>query len=647
MERIWRPGKSDADRAAFKTARNTFSSQLFNTRVDYHTNEIKAAAGNQKKLFAIISSLSCQSKENPLPPHTSIKDLANDFGNFFKAKIDRIRQELDTAPVDFESGANGTPSPTKSPMSKFAVLSQEEVKKLILGSKSATCDLDPIPTWLLKKCLDILLPVLTKMVNTSLQTGIFPEEWKTALVIPLIKKLGLDVLFPNYRPVSNLAFVSKLTERAVVVQSTNHTAVNCPLPVCTSAYRTGHSTESALLKVQSDILTSMENQEVTLLVLIDLSAAFDTIDSAILLDVLESRFGISDTALKWFESYLTDRSQRVNIGGVLSDLFNLEYGVPQGSCLGPILFTHYASTLFDIIGKHLCKAHGYADDHSVYLSFKPYSHYHQDNALSAMEDCLRDIKGWMVENKLKMNDSKTEFIVIGSAQQLKKIQYDFIMVGDISVKAVDSVRNLGAYFDSTLSMVKHIDTKCTAASIHLYRIRKIRKFLTREATEILTHAFIFSHLDYCNGLLFGLPDNQIVKMQRIQNIAARLVFQQPKFSHVTPLFIELHWLPIRQRITFKVLLFTFKAIHCQDKSPKYINEMFIVKRSSQYSTRSVHAALTLQVPRTKLATFQARSLPVAGATEWNKLPSNIRKITKLDDFKTALKTHLFRIAYNV
>ena len=121
-----------------------------------------------------------------------------------------------------------------------------------------------------------------------------------------------------------------------------------------------------------------------------------------------------------------------------------------------------------------------------------------------MEDCIRDIRQWMVENRLKMNNSKTEFLTIGSSQQLKKIEYDFLMVGDTSVKVVDNARNLGAYFDSTLSMVQHIDTKCTAAALQLYRIRKIRKFLTKEATEILIHAFIFSHLDYCNGLLYSL-----------------------------------------------------------------------------------------------------------------------------------------------
>ena len=165
-----------------------------------------------------------------------------------------------------------------------------------------------------------------------------------------------------------------------------------------------------------------------------------------------------------------------------------------------------------------------------------------------METCLLDVKQWMLANKLKMNDSKTEFIVIGSRQQLAKLQFDSIKVGDSVVKMVESVRDLGAYLDNTLSMECHIDSKCSAAFRQLYSLRRIRRFLTREATETLIHAFIFSHIDYCNGLLYDLPKYQITKLQRIQNMAARLVFKLPKFTHVTPLMVELHWLPVSYRI---------------------------------------------------------------------------------------------------
>ncbi len=421
---------------------------------------------------------------------------------------------------------------------KQHLLSESDVRKLVTESKTTSCELDPIPTKILKQCIDIILPVLTKMINMSLQSGVFPQEWKLALVIPLIKKLGLECIFPNYRPVSNLPYVGKLTERAAIQQEKVHMDDNCPLPVHTSAYRQWHSTETALVKIQSDLLRNMDMQKVTLLILIDLSAAFDTVDHSLLMDILHTRFGISGSALSWHKSYLSGRRQCVNIDGTRSKISELPFGVPQGSCIGPVNFTQYASSLFDIIHAHLDSAHGYADDHSLYLAFCPNSLVSQHQAIAKMEACLHDVKSWMVKYKLKMNDSKTEFVIVGSRQQLDKIQFNSIRVGDCVVKAVDSVRDLGAYLDSNMTMDTHISYKCRAAFMQLYNLRRIRKYLNRQATETLVHSFIFSHIDYCNALLYNVADYQIAKLRRIQNMAARLILRQPKFSHVTPLLIE-------------------------------------------------------------------------------------------------------------
>ncbi len=598
-------------------------------------------------------------RDNPLPDHDSIQVLADQFGDYFIQKIEDIRTEIDAQTCTYQPSDCTQPDTT---FSTFKPLSQDDVRKLVMKSKSTTCDLDPLPTSLLKDCLDVILPVLTKMVNLSLQTGVFPNEWKLALVIPLIKKFGLDTISKNYRPVSNLPFVSKLVERAAICQDNSHIEANCPLPTCASAYRENHSTESALLKVQADILHNMELQKVTLLVLVDLSAAFDTIDHQILLTRLNQKFGFTGVALQWHRSYLAGRKQCVIINGTRSVESLLKYGVPQGSCLGPVLFTEYVSTLFDVIYSHLDNGHGYADDHQLYLAFSPNSISSQENAIACMESCLLDVKQWMVHNKLKMNDSKTEFIIIGSQQQLNKIKFDSIKVGDTVVKAVDSVKDLGAYLDSTLSMGSHISAKCAAASRQLFSIRRIRRFLTREATETLIHAFIFSHLDYCNGLLYGIPEYQVSKLQRIQNMAARLVFHLPKFSHVTPLMAELHWLPVRYRIQFKLLLFTFKGIH--GLAPKYISDMFTIY-SSQYSFRRnstiddinfefgvvtepirQQSVVYLHVPKTKRVTFEQRSLAVAGPTLWNKLPMHIRCTTDIEVFKNQLKTFFFKLAYD-
>ena len=229
-----------------------------------------------------------------------------------------------------------------------------------------------------------------------------------------LKKPGLDpTQLENLRTVSILHFVSKLTERAVLDQIHSHMCRFALYPTLQSAYRKGHSTETALLKVQNDILMNMNCKHVTLLVLLDLSAAFDTVDHDILLARLKSSIGINGTALNWFTSYLNNRSQRVSLNGCISDSFRLPYGFPQGSCLGPLLFTFYSSKLFEVIKYHLPQAHAYADDTQLYLSFTSDSATNQAAAVVAMERCILDIHTWMFTDKLKLNDDKTEFMLIG------------------------------------------------------------------------------------------------------------------------------------------------------------------------------------------------------------------------------------------
>ena len=223
-----------------------------------------------------------------------------------------------------------------------------------------------------------------------------------------MKKARLDSAFENLRPISNLAYVSKLTERAVYNQIHEYMLQSGLYPLLQSAYRQYHSTDTALLKVTNNILLNMNSQRVTLLVLLDLSSAFDTVDHGILLKRLSSKFGIRGKVLNWFSTFLSWRSQRITLDGVISDKFDLNFGVPQSSCLGPSLFVTYVSTLFDIINNHLPDAHCFADDTQLYLSFKPDSCSIQDEVILAMENCICDLRKWMFEDKLKINDGKTE-----------------------------------------------------------------------------------------------------------------------------------------------------------------------------------------------------------------------------------------------
>ena len=438
--------------------------------------------------------------------------------------------------------------------------------------------------------MGIKLTLAVDPMPTSLESGTFANIWKCTLVHLLLKTVGVDPLFVNCRPISNLQYISKLTEKVVFSQTHLHMTTHSLYPELQSSYRRYHSTETALLKVTNDILLKMNPQEVTLLVTLDLSSAFDTVNHEILLRRLHNEFGIHRKVLDWFKSYLHNRGQQISIEGILSQRFNLDSGVPQGSCLGPLLFIIYASKLFKIIEDQLPDSHGYADDTQLYLSFKPSLSTSQADALCLMESCIEKIRRWMIQDKLLMNDGKTKFLVIGTRQQLCELQPISISVNNSVISPSPHIKNLGSWLDSNLNMMTHITKVCKACFFHLYNIRRIKKYPSRDNLLILVHAFITSRLDYCNSLFYGLPGKQIAKLQRVQNAVARLVMDVPKYSHITPVLYELHWLPVQARIQFKVLLFAFKAIH--DLAPSYIKDLINVKSKSSFNLRSAGKMLT-------------------------------------------------------
>ena len=271
------------------------------------------------------------------------------------------------------AATDGSPPPdvratAVTSMDVFQSVTEADVRR-VMASPSKSLSLDPIPTFLLKEVIDVLLPFITALINASLSQGRLPMSQKQAFVTPLLKKAGLDAAdMANYRPVSNLTFLSKTVERVVAKQLNGYLAANGLLPRLQSAYRRGHSTETALLRVMSDVFAAADQKRVTLLALLDLSAAFDCVDHDILLMRLQRIVGLSGQVLSWIRSFLTERSQRVAYAGSLSSLIVLLWGVPQGSVLGPLLFLLYTAELFDIIVSHGASAHFYADDWQLYVN---------------------------------------------------------------------------------------------------------------------------------------------------------------------------------------------------------------------------------------------------------------------------------------
>ena len=612
-------------------------------KAQYYVKAIDDCDGDQKKLFQIVSKLLGRDKKAVMPDFDNAKTIAENFNHFFVTKIVNLRTSLaalgnsidcmQCPPLDILL------TPSSSKLTCFAPTTSVEITEIIKKSSNATCLLDPIPTGLLRDLLPVLSPIIADIVNGSLTAGVFPSELKSAIVKPLLKKSTLDPeVLKNFRPVSNLSFISKVIEKVVASRLLDHMVGNDLLEPFQSAYRSGHSTETALLRVHNDIVNAVDQGKGVCLILLDLSAAFDTVDHDILLDFLKNHIGLDGSVLALFRSYLSGRSQCVSVAGVLSELSELVFGVPQGSVLGPIEFCIYTIPLGAIMRHYNVSYHIHADDTQLYLSFDLNS---PSEALDSITKCISDIRSWMIGNKLKINDDKTEFLVITSSRS-KLSEEPQITIGQTNIVPAKSCRSLGVMFDQHMLMDAHISYVCRSTHFHLRNIGAIRDLLPCSAVEQLIHSLVTSRLDYCNSLLYGVPAYKLARIQRMQNIAARIVSRCSRTDHITPVLKALHWLPVKFRVLFKLLLLTYRCVY--GLAPSYLSSL-VVPRTYRYLPRIQNQRL-LQVPVVRLKSYGHRSFTFSAPTEWNKLPVEIRIAPTLLSFKSKLKTYLYQLYFN-
>ena len=558
---------------------------------------------------------------------------------FFLDKIAKIHHTLGKDPSDFVLPENLC----ATSFSCFTPVTSEETRKILAKSPTKSSILDPWPTWMLKQHLSTLTPVLAGIINQSLQNGNFPSEWKRALVTPLLKKPSLDPTeLRNFRPVSNLPFISKVVERVVAKQLSTYLDKHQLYPTFQSAYRANHSVETALLRVHNDILRAIDSHQGVILVLLDLSAAFDTVAHNILLDRLNKRFGISGSVLRWISSYLEGRTQSVVYKGNTSAPKQVLQGVPQGSVLGPVLFSLYTSQICDILCHHQMQFHLYADDTQIYINFNIRLPSSADRARLCAQNCIADIQAWMSANMLKLNGDKTELLFLTSPRLRPALEISTLQICSTVISSSPSVRNLGCMFDQAAAMDEHVKFVCKCCYYHLHNIGAVRQMLTREAAEKLIHAFISSRLDSCNSLLINIPSSLILKLQRIQNTAARIVLRRSKRDSISAALRELHWLPVKQRITFKTACIVHKCLY--GNAPKYLTELlnpYIPPRD----LRSTGQALLCQ-PKVCTRTYGDRAFSAAAPKLWNSLPDHLRICDKYETFKKKLKTHLFTCSFS-
>ena len=632
----------------FKRLRNKVQTLVKKAKLDFYKHELEVNKNSPKKLWKILGSLGVPSKSNKTPSSAIGLDIngsinfdkftvAEKFNEFFSTVASKLVTKLPKALGRFSSAFYYSFYADKgATLNSFELqnLTEKETLGLLrgLGRDKAT-GLDNIPARFLRDGAIIIANPLTHIINLSISTGTVPEDMKSARVVPLHKK-NSKTDTGNYRPVSILSCISKVLERAVYNQIELFLNKNNLLYELQSGFRPGFSTDTTLTFLTDYIRGKIDKGDLTGLVLLDLQKAFDTVDHNILLSKL-SAVGLNLTSVNWFKSYLTQRSQLVEVEGTRSETRNVTCGVPQGSILGPLLFLIYVNDMQKAVN---CKLLLYADDSCLLVSGKNVQDI--ENTLSHE---LQNVSDWLVDNKLSLHLGKTESIIFGSHKRLKNKKELNVVCNGVKIDSKPNVNYLGTKLDQTLSgetTANSVISKCNSRLKFLYRKANYFDFTTRRN---LAMALIQCHFDYaCSAWYGGLKLKLKQRLQICQNKMIRYVLGLHPRSHIGyNEFKIVNWLPVEKRVQQLNVNHMFKIFN--NTAPSYLSEQFErVQNQHHYRTRgSSHNFIVPGVNSAGRSSFS-----FVGAKNWNNLPGHIKQCITKENFKLEVKKYFMECVAN-
>jgi len=634
LERHWLRTRTESDRVAYRRACRRANQLINSSRQDFFRDQLQSAS-NCKDRWRIAKQLLHSNRVVQNRSTDENLKLANSFASFFRDKISTLKQTV------ARDASTLTAPPIPDPLFSGSVfdtvrpVESSEVTKLINSIPPKSSPLDFIPTSLIKSCSSTFGDIIARLANLSFSQGHFPTKYKRAIVTPLLKKPGLDDSNPaNYRPISNLNNISKLLERLFLYRFQGHVCGCSNFNPFQSAYRTHYSTETALLHTLDKIYSAADVGRPTVLVSLDLSAAFDVIDHSILLDRLQYSFGVSGTALAWLRTYLSCRQYAVRAGSSSSVFTECTTGVPQGSVLGPILFSCYTSPISNIASSHAVHLQQYADDTQIFMALTTHG---LDTQLNKLTSCLSALHAWFTRNGLALNGNKSEAVLFGTRQRLRAFPpIQSVSIAGCQVLLSQTLTVLGVTLDSTLSLNKHTSSICQSMYFHMRALRHVRSALTEDTATALAVSLVQSRLDYANSILFKTSTSNINKLQRVQNTLARIALPNLWSTPVLSLLNRLHWLPVTSRIKYKLATITYKSLSVAQ--PTYLHQLlhqYQPIRSLRSGGQNLLALPTIS------SEFGRRAFSYCAPSVWNNLPLSIRSLDSFNSFKSHLKTHLF------
>ena len=484
---------------------------------------------------------------------------------------------------------------------------------------------DGIPYVYLKDAFPVLALYVTIIINTSIVTGLFPKLWKYPYVVPLFKSGDVDEV-GNYRPISLLPVLSKLLEKIVATQLMLFLEENKLLANSQHGFRSNLSTETALMKVNEHIYENIDKQKISLLLLLDLSKAFDSVSHDILLRKCR-QLNIDEF---WFEDYLSDRMQSVRIDSVVSSPRSVKYGVPQGSILGPILFLIYINDMSSILKEYFLIQ--YADDTQIIISGNPRE---LDDLINKGETALNDAKRYFQLNGLNVNEKKTQCMFIGSRQLISRIPPNTkINFGSTPIIPLHTVKNLGLHMDEYMLFDHHINHMINKVNGILIFLNRIKRNFDKETRITIVQSLAVSIINYSCRIWGMTTKEQISRVQKAHNFAAKIAYgDAKKYDHVTPILKDLEWMNIENKINFDICTFTYKILN--NLVPTWLFEFPLVSYIQSRPTRQSNKLLT---KRTN-TDIGARAISIQGPKVWNSIPDTIKTSPSIKIFKKNLKKY--------
>jgi exonuclease III len=609
-----------SDIRKYNDLRNKYCKLLNNTTDKNVYTQLLDAGTDPKEIWKVLKkivknknvNINAIKFENQLI--TNKQSIANKFNDYFIDSVQEINQSIENV-RDYDLLIHNTPS-----RFQFKKTTVNEVWKILNTIKTKT-GTDNINVKVVKDSFEVIGGILTNIINESIEKGIMPSEFKVSTVVP-IQKIAKTVECSEFRPINMLPVPEKILEIIIKNQLSNYIENNRILIKQQSGFRRNHSCETSLNIVLKRWKEDIDKNKVIVAVFLDLKRAFETIDRDILMQKLFC-YGITADEYNWFRSYLNQRYQRTGFNGVLSALREVELGVPQGSVLGPLLFVLYIN---DIIGSiKYSEINLFADDTLLSIAGENLA-----DCLEKMNEDLASLTKWLKFNKLKLNVSKTKYMIV-TRRRVGAASHNALVIDNEPLEEVESIKYLGVQIDNKLTFKKHLELVIKKMAKKIGFLGRISNKLTCRTKTMIYQSIIQPHIDYCSSIIFMANEGEMRSLQLLQNRAMRIILKKRRRTHIKWMLDVLEFHSVKQRVNFNTLILVFKIKN--NMVPEYMNDELTYNRDA--TTRNLRNADDFRLPAYK-KTYTQNSMWYDGLKLFNELGPAIKEERNINRFKESV-----------